>query len=85
MVERVALALIRADGAEDPNMTDAVFDDYLLRARYAIEAMEEPSEGMLGMGSRSMVGLRVDGGHQRSTLRTGYQAMIRSALEESNE
>lgn len=74
-IQDVALALIKADGAEDPNMPDAVYDDYLLRARYAVEAMMEPDHDMTGAVLKA--------GDDRTKLVSAWQAMIRAALEET--
>lgn len=83
MVEKVALALIKADGAESPDMPDEVFDDYLLRARYAIEAMLEPNEEMRSrIANASEQAAEAYPGVPEWQHEAVYQAMIRAALEE---
>lgn len=69
-IQDVALALIKADGAEDQNMPYAVYDAYLLRARYAVEAMLDATPEMIRALKPGMDYEEV------------YTTMIRAALEE---
>jgi len=67
MIERVAKAIWRSMGDNDDAFLD-FRDDYLLYARAAIEAMREPTEGMLEAASRA-------------DLEDEWSAMIDAALK----
>lgn len=82
MIERVAKAMAFDQGI----MWDTDIDEwpgpdeFIAMAVAAIGAMSEPTEDMLSNGSSQMRGLQVDQGHQFSTLKVGWKAMIDAAL-----
>lgn len=69
MIEKIARAIADSDG-ETVDGWDGLYQD---RARAALEAMLEPSEGMIDAGLYQ--------GVRNMPLRYQWQAMIRHALE----
>lgn len=52
LLQTLTVSLIEADGVASPDMADALYDDYELRARYVMEALREfkPTDKMVSYG-----------------------------------